>query len=129
MDERTIIGRVLGMQRWAVVGATPHVGRPSHDVPAFLQRRGYEVVPVNPGYSEVLGEVCHPTLAAVPGPVDVVDMFRRSAVVGTHIDEAIEIGAKAVWLQLGVVDDSAAARARDAGLLVVVDRCPKIELS
>ncbi len=129
MDERTIIGDVLAMGRWAVVGATPHVGRPSHDVPAFLQLLGYDIVPVNPGYDEVLGEVCHPDLASVPGDVDVVDMFRRSSVVGTHVDEAIAIGAKAVWLQLDVIDGEAADRARTAGLLVVMDRCPKIELS
>ena len=128
MDERETIERVLGLRRWAVVGATPDEWRPSCFVPAFLLDAGYDVVPVNPSYDEVLGRRCYPDLASVPGEIDVVDLFRRSDVVGPHVDEAIEAGAKAVWLQVGVIDRQAAGRARDAGLLVVMDRCPKVEL-
>jgi predicted CoA-binding protein len=88
------------------------------------------VVPVNPNCDEVLGERCYPALADVPGVVDVevVDVFRRSEHAGRHVDEAIALGARAVWLQLGVIDHAAARRARDAGLQVVMDRCPAIEL-
>jgi uncharacterized protein len=87
-------------------------------------------VPVNPaaGCDEILGEPCHPSLTALPEGVDVVDIFRRADVAGAHVDEAIAIGAKAVWMQLGVVDEAAAERAREAGLRVVMDRCPAIEL-
>ena len=113
---------------WAVVGCSPDPGRDSHRIAALLQRRGFRVIPVNPAATEILGERCYPSLEAIEEPVDVVDVFRRSAEAGAHVDEAIEIGAKAVWLQLGVIDERAAARARDAGLRVVMDRCPAIEL-
>ena len=113
---------------WAVVGCSPDPDRDSHRIAALLQRRGFRVIPVNPGATEILGERCFPSLAAIGEPVDVVDVFRRSSEAGAHVDEAIEIGAKAVWLQLGVIDEEAAARARDAGLRVVMDRCPAIEL-
>jgi hypothetical protein len=116
---------------WAVVGCSPDPGRDSHSVAAFLQARGKRVVPVNPNAcpGEILGETCHPDLASVGGPIEVVDIFRRSELAGAHVDEAIEVGAKAVWMQLGVVDEAAASRARNAGLLVVMNRCPKIEWS
>ena len=120
---------ILDMRTWAVVGCSPEPWRPSHDVARFMIDRGYAVVPVNPNVDEVLGRTCHASLADVPVPVDVVDIFRRSSEAGRHVDEAIAVGAKAVWMQLGVVDEAAAARARDAGLLVVMDRCPAIELS
>jgi predicted CoA-binding protein len=113
---------------WAVVGCSPDPGRDSHRIAALLQRRGFRVIPVNPAASEILGERCFPNLAEVGEPVDVVDVFRRSSEAGAHVDEAIAIGAKAVWLQLGVIDEAAAARAREAGLRVVMDRCPAIEL-
>ena len=114
---------------WAVVGCSADPSRASHGVAAFLQRQGYHVVPVNPeaGCEEILGERCYPDLASVPDPVDVVDIFRRSEKAGAHVDEAIAVGANAVWMQLGVIDTAAAARADEAGLLVVMDRCPKIE--
>jgi predicted CoA-binding protein len=120
---------VLGMHTWAVVGCSPDPRRDSNSVAAALQRWGYRVIPVNPGVDEVLGERCYPSLADIPAEegVEVVDVFRRSADAGRHVDEAIELGAKAVWLQLGVIDEAAAARARAAGLEVVMDRCPKIE--
>ncbi len=113
---------------WAVVGCSPDPARDSHRIAALLQRRGFRVIPVNPAVDEVLGERCFPTLAAIGEPVDVVDVFRRSSKARAHVDEAIEIGAAGVWLQLGVIDESAAGRARDAGLRVVMNRCPAIEL-
>jgi uncharacterized protein len=118
------------MRTWAVVGASPNPGRPSHGVMKALLQRGYRVIPVNPNVATWCDADCYPDLASVPpeAGVEVVDIFRRSERAGTHVDEAIAIGAKAVWLQIGVIDEAAARRARDAGLLVVMDRCPKIEL-
>ncbi len=115
---------------WAVVGCSPDPGRDSHRIAAMLQQRGFTIVPVNPRASEILGERCYPTVSAIPPEVrvEVVDVFRRSEAAGAHVDEAIAIGAKGVWLQLGVVDVEAAKRARHAGLRVVMDRCPAIEL-
>ena len=113
---------------WAVVGCSPDPGRDSHRIAALLQRHGFRVIPVNPAATEILGERCFASLAEVGEPVDVVDIFRRASEAGAHVDEAIEIGAKAVWMQLGVIDADAASRARDAGLRVVMDRCPAIEL-
>jgi predicted CoA-binding protein len=111
--------------RWAVVGLSPRPDRASHDVAAFLQDLGFEIVPVNPTIDEVLGVRAYPDLASIPGRIDVVDIFRREP--GPHVDEALAIGASAVWMQLGVIDEAAASRARAAGLQVVMDRCPKIE--
>ena len=127
------IRRVLeGHRTWAVIGCSPSPSRDSHRIATLLQRRGYRVVPVNPECGdELLGVRCYPTLAAAveaEGPVDVVDIFRRSAEAGRHVDEAIAAGASAVWMQLGVIDHAAAERARDAGLDVVMDRCPAIEM-
>jgi uncharacterized protein len=113
---------------WAVVGCSPDSGRDSHRIAALLQRRGFRVIPVNPAATEILGERCFASVHEIGEPVDVVDVFRRSSEAGTHVDEAIEIGAKVVWMQLGVIDEQAAARAREAGLRVVMDRCPAIEL-
>lgn len=117
---------------WAVVGCSSSPLRDSHEVARFLQAKGKRVVPVNPAElaAPILGEQVFPDLAAVKAAgieVDVVDLFRRSSEVGVHVDEAIEIGARAVWLQLGVIDEAACGRARAAGLIVVMDRCPKIE--
>ena len=132
MAEQEVIRRILETTRtWAVVGCSPDPARASYGVAEFLLDRGFRVVPVNPqaGCEEILGQRCYPDLASIPDDVhvDVVDIFRRSAQAGVHVDEAIEIGAKAVWMQLGVVDHAAADRARAAGLDVVMDRCPKIE--
>jgi predicted CoA-binding protein len=113
---------------WAVVGCSPDPRRDSHRIAALLQRRGFRVIPVNPAADEILGERCYPTLADIGEPVDVVDIFRRSSSAGAHVDEAIEIGARGVWLQLGVIDEEAVARARAAGMRAVMDRCPAIEL-
>jgi predicted CoA-binding protein len=115
---------------WAVVGCSPDPGRDSHRIAALLQRSGYRVIPVNPAADEILGERCYASLHDVPASegVEVVDLFRRSSEVAPHVEEAIETGARAVWMQLGVVDQAAAERARAAGLRVVMDRCPAIEL-
>ena len=130
MDD--VIRRVLTEHKtWAVVGCSPDAFRDSHRIAALLQARGYRIVPVNPAVDEVLGERAYASLDEVRGDgieVDVVDVFRRSDQAGRHVDEAIQIGAKAVWLQLGVIDVAAAERAREAGLDVVMDRCPAIEL-
>ena len=107
----------------AVVGLSANPRRPSHGVARYLQRAGYRIIPVNPNVAEVLGERAYPTLGALPGPVDVVEVFRRSEFAGAIVDEAIAIGAGAVWLQDGVVDEAAAERARAAGLDVVMDDC------
>jgi predicted CoA-binding protein len=116
------------LRTWAVVGCSPQPWRDSHRIASMLQARGYRVIPVNPEAGEsVLGERCFDALPAGEG-IEVVDLFRRSSAVSQHVDEAIAIGAKAVWMQLGVIDHDAAARARAAGLRVVMDRCPAIEL-
>ena len=115
-------------QTWAVVGCSPDPYRDSHRIAALLQGRGFRVIPVNPNADEILGERCVASVHDIEEPVDVVDVFRRSSEAGAHVDEAIAIGAKAVWLQLGVIDPAAAERAREAGLRVVMDRCPAIEL-
>ena len=121
---------VLALDNWAVIGCSPSPYRDSHRIAGLLQSRGRRVIPVNPAADEVLGERCYPSLAAVPDAehVDVVDIFRRADEAGAHVDEAIERGARAVWLQLGVIDPDAAARAQAAGLTVVMDRCPAIEV-
>ena len=115
---------------WAVVGCSPDPGRDSHRIAALLQARGFRIVPVNPREDEILGERCYPSVTAIPAQlgVEVVDIFRRSSAAGEHVDEAIAIGAKGVWMQLGVIDEAAAQRALEAGLLVVMNRCPAIEL-
>jgi len=114
----------------AVVGASPRRERPSHRVMAYLQRRGYRTIPVNPNAADgaINGERCYASLAEVPEAIDMVDVFRRTEVAGGVVDEAIAKGAKVVWMQLGVRDDAAAARAKAAGLKVVMNRCPAIEI-
>ena len=126
MDE-DIRWALTGTRTWAVVGCSPDPRRDSHRIAALLQRRGFRLIPVNPHADEVLGERCLPSLHAIGEPVDVVDVFRRSSEAGAHVDEAIAIGARGVWLQLGVIDERAADRARSAGLRVVMNRCPAIE--
>jgi predicted CoA-binding protein len=121
------IGAILRLNTWAVVGLSDDPWRASHSVAKELVMRGYEVIPVNPALEEVLGRTSYKALADIPVPVDVVDIFRRSDQAGAHVDEAIAIGAKAVWMQLGVIDDQAAERARAAGLRVVMNRCPSQE--
>lgn len=113
----------------AVVGCSPKPERPSHGVARYLQRVGYRVVPVNPGHAEILGERCYPTLSAATaaGPLDIVDVFRRSAAAGAVVDEALPLAPRLVMLQLGVIDAAAAARAAAAGVPFLMDRCLAIE--
>ena len=111
----------------AVVGVSPNPRRPSCRVASYLTRHGYHVIPVNPRAQEILGETSYPDLSSIPEKVEVVDIFRRSEEVMPIVEEAIKIGAKAVWMQEGVVNDEAAAKARDAGLLVVMDKCMRKE--
>ena len=121
---------LLATRTIAVVGASPRLGRPSHRVMAYLQRHGYRAIPVNPNAAgeTILGETCYAALADIPEPIDMADIFRRSELAGAAVDAAIAIGAKIVWMQLGVRDDQAAARAEAAGLEVVMNRCPAIEI-
>ena len=113
----------------AVVGCSAKPERDSHRVAAYLQRAGYRMIPVNPGLDEVLGEPCYPDLASIPGDVaiDIVDVFRRSDAVPPIAEAAIERGARALWLQLGVSNPEAERRAAEAGLIVISNRCIKIE--
>jgi predicted CoA-binding protein len=113
---------------WAVVGCSPDPSRTSHRIAAYLQGLGYRIIPVNPNaHGEILGEPVVGRLTEVAGAIDVVDVFRRSSAAGAVVDEAVAVGANAVWLQLGVIDEEAAERARAAGLDVVMDTCPKME--
>jgi len=119
-----IAARILReYRRVAVVGISDRPERDSHRVAAYLQRVGYTIIPVNPNVEHVLGERCWPTLEDAPGLIEVVDVFRRSELVEPVVDAAIRVGAKAVWMQDGVVNEAAAEKARAAGLLVVMDRC------
>jgi uncharacterized protein len=115
--------------RFAVVGCSNDLTRPSYRVARYLRAVGYDVIPVNPNEPSCDGQECYPSLDAVPADrgIEVVDIFRRADSAGEHVDEAIAIGAKAVWMQLGVIDEAAAERARAAGLDIVMDRCPAID--
>jgi predicted CoA-binding protein len=113
--------------RIAVVGCSPDATRDSNRIARLLMEKGHTVVPVNPGVREILGRPCFASLSDIPGPVDMVDIFRRADQAGAIADEAIAIRAKIVWMQLGVIDAAAAARAQAAGLTVIMDRCPAIE--
>jgi hypothetical protein len=112
---------------FAVVGLSPKPHRDSHIVARFLQDHGYRVIPVYPGADRILGEKCYPSLLEIPEKVDVVDIFRRSDAVPPFVEDAITISARVVWMQLGIVHEAAAEKARRAGLLVVMDHCPVIE--
>lgn len=119
-----IIRRILDECRTiAVVGLSSDPSRPSNSVSGYMRRQGYRVIPVNPNETSVFGETAYPDLFAVEEQIDLVDVFRRSDEAGKAVDEAIAVGAKAVWLQEGVIDSAAAQRAEDAGLMVVMDRC------
>lgn len=123
---RDVLGRAKTI---AMVGASANWNRPSYFVMKYLQQKGFRVIPVNPreAGSEILGETVYASLAEVPDKVDMVDIFRNSEVAGPITDDAIAIGAKIVWMQIGVCNDAAAARAEATGLDVVMNRCPKIE--
>ena len=130
-----VAGILRSVRTIAMVGASANPARPSHLVMRFLQAHGYRVIPVNPGLAaddlmgELLGERVHARLEDIPERVDMVDVFRNSDAAGEVADSAVAIGAKVVWMQLGVRDDAAAARAEATGLKVVMNRCPKIEIA
>ncbi|PAL22422.1 CoA-binding protein [Sphingopyxis sp. GW247-27LB] len=126
-DIRELLGRP---RRIAVVGASPNPARASNEVLGFLVRQGHDVIAVNPGHAgkTIHGAPVVATLADVEPPAEIVDIFRNSAEAGRAVDDAIVHGAKAVWMQIGVIDEAAAKRAADAGLIVVMDRCPMVEI-
>ena len=127
-NDPAVIRRLLTEPgRWAVVGLSDNPARVAYSIASYLQGTGMEIVPVHPKAETVHGARGYPTLADVPGPIDVVDVFVRSDLAGDVVDQAIAVGAKAVWLQLGVIDEAAAERAAAAGLDVVMDTCPAIE--
>ncbi len=107
----------------AVVGLSPKSDRPSYRVASYLDQHGYRIIPVSPNAQQILGKTSYPNLSSIPETVEVVDIFRRADKVMPVIEEAIKVGAKAVWMQEGIINEEAAARARDAGLLVVMDKC------
>ena len=128
MDDSEKIRRILRTHKtFAVVGLSAQWHRPSYFAAKYMQEHGYRIVPVNPGYDEILGERCYKALRDIPHPVDVVDCFRKSAEIPAIAEDAIAIGAKVLWMQLGVHNDQARARAEAAGLEVVENRCVKIE--
>lgn len=111
----------------AIVGLSPRPEQPSHMVASYLAEHGYHIIPVNPGAQEILGMTSYPDLSSVPEKVEVVDIFRKPESILPIVEEAISIGAKAVWMQEGIINEQAAAKARDAGLLVVMDKCMRKE--
>lgn len=129
-DDSAIKALLQSAKTIALVGASPKPERDSNRVMKFLLDRGYRVIPVNPGLDgqSIHGQPVAPSLAAIEGHIDLVDIFRNSEAAGESVDEAIAVGAGAVWMQLGVINQDAAARAEAAGLQVVMDRCPKIEI-
>jgi len=120
MQEATILNNYRTI---AMVGLSPDPNRPSHRVAKYLINHGYKVIPVNPDTQEILGIRSYSDMSSIPEPIEIVDIFRRSEEVMPIVDEAIKIGAKVVWMQEGVINEEAALRAQDAGLLVVMDRC------
>jgi len=123
-DKKTILEQVKVL---AVVGLSRRESRPGYYVPAYMHAAGYRIIPVNPYLEEALGEKAYPDLVSIPEPVDMVVIFRRSEDVPPVVDDAIEIGAKVVWMQLGIINEEAATKARAAGLQVVMDSCIKID--
>ncbi|MDH3533776.1 MAG: CoA-binding protein [Gammaproteobacteria bacterium] len=128
MTDIAALRRILtNYKRVAIVGLSADWSRPSNFVGKYLLDHGFEVTPVNPKYDQILGQRCYPDLAAIPTPVDIVDLFQRPERIPPFVDAAIDIGAKVIWMQLGIVHEEAAEKARAAGLEVVMDRCIKIE--
>ena len=129
-DDEDIAELLTNARTIAVVGASDRPSRPSYGVMQFLQRQGYRVLPVNPQITgeHVLGEFVWRELAQIGVPIDIVDIFRRPDAADEAVEQAIFVGAKAVWMQIGVINEEAATRAEEAGLKVVMDRCPRIEI-
>jgi hypothetical protein len=121
------IDAILAMKRIAVVGLSSDKSKPSHGVARYLQRAGYDITPINPSEEEVLGVKAYGSLAELPEPPEVVEVFRRPEFVGEVVEAAIQAGAKAVWIQSGIINVQAAKRAREAGLITVMDRCMMVE--
>jgi predicted CoA-binding protein len=128
LQELSDIGKLLKrVTTIAVVGLSPKESRPSNMVARYLLEAGYKVIPVNPGQTEILGEVCYPDLLSVPESIQIVNIFRRSEDVPPIVEQAVEIGAQAVWMQQSIINDDAAELARSKGLFVVMDRCIKVD--
>lgn len=127
MDSATLRNILQDHKRVAIVGLSANPMRPSYFAGKYLQEHGFDIVPVNPNYQAILGEPCYPDLLSIPGEVDIVDLFQKPDKALPFARQAVEIGAKALWMQLGVVNEEAAQLARQAGLQVVMDRCMKIE--
>ena len=127
INTKETIDAVLALKTWAVVGLGNNPERAAFGVAKLLQDKGHRIIPIHPSAEVVHGEIGYKTLFEIPEPIDVVDCFVNSTLVGKVVDEAIAIGAKAVWLQLDVIDNEAIARAQAAGLLTIMDRCPAIE--
>ena len=126
-DIRTLRQVLQNHRTIAVVGLSADWFRPSYFAAKYMQEHGYRIIPVNPKYTDILGETCYPSLKNIPHPVDIVDVFRKPADTPAIAQEAADIGAKVFWLQLGVINEDAQSVAHNAGLTVVVDRCVKIE--
>lgn len=126
-DDDTLRRILTNYKRVAIVGLSADRSRPSNVVAKYLLDHGFEVTPVNPKYDAILGQPCYPDLTAIPTPVDIINLFQRSERVPPFVDAAIDIGAKVIWMQLGIVHEEAAEKARAAGLEVVMNRCIKIE--
>ena len=126
-DDSTIRRILRQYKTIAVVGLSDKWHRPSRFAAKYMKAHGYNIIPVNPSQKEIMGEICYSSLLDIPVPVDIVDIFRHPKQVPPIVEDAIKIGAKVVWMQLGVINEEAAQRARDAGLEVVMDRCVKIE--
>ena len=128
MENETIEAKILNQYRVvAMVGASPTPEKPSYRVARYLREHGYRVIPVTPRYPEVLGHTAYPDISSIPDPVEVVDIFRRAEDVMPVVEEAIRARAKVIWMQEGIINEEAARKAREAGLLVVMDRCMRKE--
>lgn len=128
MDDIQTLRQVLADSRAiAVVGLSANWWRPSYFAAKYLQDHGYRIIPVNPGYESILGERCYARLEDIPERIDVVDLFQRPEKVEPHVDAAIALGVPVLWMQIGVINDAAAEKARKAGMTVIMDRCMKIE--
>jgi predicted CoA-binding protein len=126
LDDESIRRILERSKTIAVVGLSARENNPAHSVPAYLQSQGYRIIPVNPNYETLLGEKSYSSLRDVPEPVDVVQIFRKSEYIPPIVDEAIQIGADVVWMQEGIINESAAQVAREAGLEVVMDTCMRV---
>lgn len=128
MTDINTLRRILNdYKRVAVVGLSADWSRPSNFAAKYMLDHGFEMIPVNPKYENILGQKCYPDLKSIPGPVDIVDLFQRAERVPLFVDDAIEMGAKVLWMQLGIINQEAANQAENAGLEVVMNRCIKIE--